>query len=130
MGRKKRKNIFKRGKPLPLDIRSFSNDHGRDLLDQSYDAGKVNAMIYLECYKKPSISDILITNLISEFLDESNLSECDFLSECEQRDKKEIERIKSEKNNLLEEMKKDAEYQGERFNLKKALDEIDRILGQ
>ena len=111
MGRKKRKNIFK---PLPLDGHFFSNDHGRDLL--SHDVGKVNAMIYLKCYKKPSVSDDIIVNLISEFLDESNLSECDFLSECEQRDKKE--------------MKKDAEYQGERFNLKKALDEIDRILEQ
>ena len=124
MGRK-RKNKFK---PLPLDGHFFSNDHGRDLF--SHDVGKVNAMIYLKCYKKPSVSDDIIVNLISEFLDESNLSECDFLSECKQRDKKEIERIRSEKNNLLEEMKKDAEYQGERFNLKKALDEIDRILGQ
>ena len=127
---KSRKNIFKRGKPLPLDGHFFSNDHGRDLLDQSYDAGRYNAMIYLECYKKPSISDIIIMNLISEFLDESNLSECDFLSECEERDKKEIDKIRAEKNHLLQEMKKDAEYQDERFNLRKALSEIDRILGQ
>jgi flagellar motor component MotA len=125
----KKKNLFKGGRKLTLDtFHSFSNDHSRHLLDQSHDssnAAKVNATIYLECHKKTSISDKIIINLISEFLDGS-----DFLSECEERDKKEIDGIRAEKNHLIQEMKKDAEYQDERFNLRKALSEIDRILGQ